>query len=154
MTDTPKFIADAKILKVGSYTDADGQELGLIFGFAMICKVRQDDGTFADYVDTDGDEFPEGAMLEASTDFAKSKRVACTMHERDANDNPVQDGGVIHHFPLTEDIAKALGIDTPLTGLLIALQPDDPETLEKARRGEYTGFSIGGEALQIEDVTE
>lgn len=133
---TTKFQVDAQILKVST-------ELGLIFGFAVICKI---DGE--DYYDTDGDHFTERGMLHASTDFAKSERVACTMHARDAAGQPVQDGGVIHQFPLTTEIAKALDIQTRMTGLLVALAPDDPETLEKARRGEFTGFSIGGEVLE------
>lgn len=133
---TKQFQANAQILKVST-------ELGLIFGFAMICKI---DGE--DYYDTDGDHFTENGMLFASTDFAKSERVACTMHARDGNGQPVQDGGVIHQFPLTTEIAKALDIQTRMTGLLVALAPDDPETLEKAKNGEFTGFSIGGEVLE------
>ncbi len=142
------FRADAQILKVST-------ELGLIFGFAMICKVRDENGDFVDFFDGDepNDHFTEDGMLEASTDFAVTKRVACDMHARDPETGqPVQDGGVIHHFPLTSEIAKALGIDTPVTGLLVALRPDNPETLEKARRGEYTGFSIGGEVLESEEA--
>ena len=140
------FKTQAQILKADT-------SLGLIFGFAMICKVRQDDGTFAEFWDGDkpNDHFPEQGMLEASTEFAKSKRVACSMHARDANQQPVPDGGVVHHFPLTEAIAKALGIDTPYTGLLIALAPDNPESLEKAADGTYTGFSIGGEVIEADD---
>lgn len=140
-----EFRTDAQILKVST-------ELGLIFGFAMICKVRDDQGNFVPFNDTDNDQFDEVGMLEASTEFAMTKRVACDMHARDKDDKPVQDGGVIHHFPLTEEIAKALGIITPVTGLLIALRPDNPETLEKARTGEYTGFSIGGEVIEAEEV--
>lgn len=130
--------ADARILKVST-------ELGLIFGFAVICKV---DGE--EFYDHDNEHITEQAMLEAATDFAKSARVACTMHKRDPDGNPVPDGGVIHTFPLTTEIAAALGITTKMTGLLVALAPEDPETLEKARRGEYTGFSIGGEILDAE----
>ena len=136
---TNEFRTDAQILKVNS-------ELGLIFGFAMICKV---DGE--DFYDDDNEHTTEQCMLEASTEFAKSKRVACDMHARDEHGAPVQDGGVIHHFPLTSEIAKALGITTPVTGLLVALAPDNPETLEKARRGEYTGFSIGGSIIEFEE---
>ncbi len=134
-----KFQADAQILKVS-------EELGLIFGFAMICKI---DGE--DYYDTDGDHFTERGMLEASTEFAKV-RVACTMHARDGAGQPVQDGGVIHQFPLTTEIAKALEIETRMTGLLIALAPDNPETMEKAKNGDFTGFSIGGEVLEATEV--
>lgn len=133
MTD---FRTDATILKVST-------ELGLIFGFAMICKV---DGE--DYYDTDGDHFTEQSMLEASTDFAKSDRVACVMHARDGNGVPIQGGVAIHHFPLTTEIAKALGIETKMTGLLMAIAPDDDETLEKARDGTFTGFSIAGAVLE------
>lgn len=136
----PPITKDAQILKVDA-------ELGLIFGFACICKV---DGE--DFWDSDNEHYPEDAMLRDSTEFAKSSRVACTMHARDADGEPVQDGGVIHTFPLTTEIAKALEIETRRTGLLVALAPDDPETLEKARQGVFTGFSIGGDILDAEYV--
>lgn len=136
---TNQFRADAQILKVST-------EMGLIFGFALICK---DNGE--DYYDTDGDHFTEQGMLEASTDFAKSERMACSMHARDEGGAPIQDGGVVHHFPLTTEIAKALGIQTRYTGLLIALAPDNPETLEKARNGDFTGFSIAGDVIEATD---
>jgi hypothetical protein len=140
-----EFRTDAQILKVNA-------ELGLIFGFAMICKVRDENGNLVPYNDTDDDQFDEVGMLEAITKFAVTKRVACSMHARDEDGEPVQDGGVIHHFPLTSEIAKALDIITPMTGLLVALKPDNPETLEKARRGEFTGFSIGGEVIEAEEA--
>jgi len=132
------FQTETTILKVST-------ELGLIFGFAAICKV---DGV--DFVDSDNEHYPEEAMLADTTEFAKSRRVACTMHARDANGNPVEDGGVVHTFPLTTEIAKALDIQTRVTGLLVALAPDDPATIEKARRGEFTGFSIGGAVIDAE----
>lgn len=131
---------DAQIIKVSS-------ELGLIFGFAVICKV---DGE--DFWDSDDEHYPEESMLADSTEFAKNSRIACTMHARDSEGQPVQDGGVVHTFPLTTEIAKALGIETRRTGLLIALAPDDEETLEKARSGFFTGFSIGGDILDSEYV--
>ena len=137
------FRSDSQILKVST-------ELGLIFGFAAICKVRGEDGEFVDFYDSDNEHWPEEDMLAATTEFAKSKRVACTMHARDSEGAPIQDGGVIHTFPLTVEIAKALGIQTSQTGLLVALAPDDPATLEKARNGEFTGFSIGGAIIESE----
>jgi len=136
---TDKFRADAQILKVAP-------ELGLIFGWAVVCKV---DGEY--FYDSDNEAVTEQCMLEFSTEFAKSKRTACAMHARDATGQPVPDGGVIHTFPLTTEIAAALDITTKRTGLLVALAPDDPETLEKARRGEYTGFSIGGSIIEFEE---
>lgn len=142
MTDAD-FKTRAQILKVNT-------RLGLIFGFAMICKSGDD----AEFWDSDEDHFTEEGMLEAATEFAMTKRVACAMHARDENRRPVPDGGVIHHFPLTSDIAKALGITTPHYGLLVALKPDSPESLEKAANGEYTGFSIGGEVIESEYADE
>lgn len=133
------FTTDATILKVD-------ESLGLIFGFSMICKV---DGE--DFYDSDDEHFTEEAMLKATTDFAKSDRVACVMHERDGEGEPVPDGVAVHSFPLTTEIAKALDIQTARTGWLIAVAPDNPETLAKARSGEYTGFSIGGVILEAID---
>jgi len=130
---------DCQILKVST-------ELGLIFGWAAICT---QDG--ADFWDSDGEHYPEQSMLGDATEFAKV-RVACTMHQRNAAGNPVQTGGIVHMFPMTGEIAKSLGIETRITGLLIAMQPDNPEDLEKAKNGEYTGFSIGGDIIDAEYV--
>lgn len=120
--------------------------LGLVFGFAIICKK---DGE--DYYDLHDDHAPEESMLEAATDFMLKSRVAGDMHERDDEDNPVAAGNVVFAFPLTTDIAKSLNITTNTTGLLIAMKPDDPKVLEKFKSGEYTGFSIGGSYVENED---
>jgi len=133
------FQADTQILKVDD-------DRGLIFGFAVVCKVAGED-----FYDLDNEHITEDAMFDAANDFAASERVSCKMHERDASGAPVKDGGVLHTFPLTTEIAKALGIQTEKTGLLVALKPDNQETLDKARSGEYTGFSIGGSIIEVED---
>lgn len=127
-------------------------KLGLIFGFAMITKARNAQGDLVPFNDDDDDQFTDQGMLEACTDFAKSSRVACTMHARDAAEQPIQDGGVIHHFPLTEEIAKALDIVAPVAGLLVALAPDNPDTVARAERGDFTGFSIGGKIIEAEHI--
>ena len=123
-----------------SFTKVDG-DLGLILGFAIICK---QDGQ--PYYDTQGDYIPEGAMLEAATEFMQNSRVAKEMHEGD------EKGQVVFAFPLTEDIAKAFEIETPRTGLMVAIKPEDPEILEKFKNGDYTGFSIGGVRVEDEPV--
>lgn len=112
------------------------ESLGLVFGFAIICK---EDGE--PHFDLQADHIPEHVMLKGSTDFMKSDRVAKEMHRGD------QVGEIVFAFPLTTDIAKSLDIQTKRTGLLIAMQPDDPEVLRKFANGEYTGFSIGGTAV-------
>lgn len=124
----------AEVLKVD-----DG--LGLVFGWAIVCK---QDG--ADYWDLQGDCIPEDAMLAATTDFMANSRVSKEMHTGDAA------GSVVFAFPLTEDIAKAFGVETKTTGLMIAVKPHDAATLAKFRDGTYTGFSIGGFRVTDEEV--
>lgn len=121
------------------------EELGLVFGFAVICKQHGED-----YYDTQEDHVTEPALLEAATDFAKSQRVSTDLHAR-VDGSPVQDGQVVFLFPLISDIAKALDITTPMTGLLIGMQPS-PEVLAKFKDGTYTGFSIGGRRIDDEEV--
>jgi len=123
-------------------------ELGLVFGWAICCTI---DGQA--YFDTQGDHIPEDAMLKAATDFMLHSRVACDMHEREpGSDIPVENGTVVFCFPVTSDIAKAMGWITRQTGLAIAMKPDDPEILQKYRTGEYTGFSMGGDRVNDEEV--
>jgi Putative phage serine protease XkdF len=112
--------------------------LGLVFGYAIICKR---DGS--DYFDLQDDHIPEDAMLKAAADFMLHSRMSKDMHEGD------QDGHIVFAFPLTTDIAKALGIVTKDTGLLIAMKPS-AEVLAKFKDGTYTGFSIGGSRLKDE----
>lgn len=117
------------------------RSLGLVFGFAVVSKV---DGK--PFFDLQGDHVPEEAILEASTAYAIGKRDAKDEHRTSA-------GTVVHTFPLTTDIAKALGIQTSKTGLLIAMKPSE-DVFAKFVSGEYTGFSIGGERVEDEEVVE
>jgi len=112
------------------------ESLGLVFGFAIICKEEGED-----HFDHQADHIPESVMLKGSLDFAKSGRVAKEMHEGD------QIGDITFMFPLTTEIASSLDIVTKRTGLLIAMQPESTEVLQKFASGEYTGFSIGGTAV-------
>lgn len=117
--------------------------LGLVFGWAIICK---QDGK--DYVDAHDNHVPEDAMVEATTDFMKNSRVHGDMHERGTTAR-MPAGAVVHSFPLTTEIAKAMGIETKQTGWMVATAPD-PAMLKKFKTGEYTGFSIGGEHIEID----
>jgi hypothetical protein len=75
------------------------------------------------------------------------------MHTRDDAGEVVADGGVVFSFPLTEDIAKSLGIACDRTGWLVALRPS-AAVLAKFESGEYRGFSIGGTRVKDEDARE
>lgn len=127
------FTGKAQLVKVDS-------NLGLVFGFAIVSTL---DGS--PYFDSQGDHIPEDAMLKAATDFMEHSRIAKEMHAGD------QKGSVVFAFPLTADIAKALGIETKQTGLLIAMKPNE-DVLGKFKDGTYSGFSIGGSYGEMEAV--
>ena len=118
-------------------------ELGLVFGWAIICKQNGEE-----YFDTQGDHIPEDAMLDAATDFMLNSRVAKDMHRPDGE----LPGSVVFTFPMTAEVAKSFGIETDKTGLMIAMKPDSEEILNKFRTGEYTGFSIGGSRIEDEEA--
>lgn len=112
--------------------------LGLVMGYAIICKQAGEP-----YFDLHGDYITEEAMLKAALDFMENSQVAKEMHSGD------KAGSVVFAWPMTTDIAKAFGLDTEKTGLMIAVRPEK-EMLAKFRDGTYTGFSIGGWWLKEE----
>jgi len=128
-----KQLSTSSILKV----DAD---LGLVFGYAIVCMEKGEP-----HFDLQGDHIPEATMLKAALDFAENSQIAKDMHGH-GDYGHKQVGSVPFLFPLTMDIAKALGFDIEKSGLLIAMKPSEDAILQKFKSGEYTGFSIGGDA--------
>ena len=119
------------------------EDLGLVFGYAIICKK---DGE--DYFDRQGDHIPEDAMLEASLDFMRHSRIADEMHKND------EMGTIVYSMPVTEEIADSLGWgEIKKTGWAVAVYPNE-EMLKKIRKGELTAFSIGGVRIEDEEVEE
>lgn len=145
--ETRKFETSAEVVKVD-------ESLGLVMGFAIICKENGEK-----YHDVQGDHISEADMLKSATEFMLNSRAAGEMHRDEngkiaAGDRVVKRGTIVFAFPLTTDIAKAFEIETPRTGLMIALKPGDDEMLQKFRDGTYTGFSISGKAKrqEVEDA--
>lgn len=124
---TQQWESQAEVIKVD-------KSLGIVFGWAMVSKQNGED-----YFDVQGDHIPEDAMLKASADFMEHSRALGDMHKED------EGGSIVFAFPMTEDIAKAFGITTKTTGLMIGVKPLRKSTLEKFSDGTYTGFSIGGQ---------
>lgn len=114
----------------------------IVYGWGSICKVRDAAGNMVDYWDTDDENFPEDVTEKAWRDFMLNSRNMDVMHD----EKPM--GKVVYAMPMLEDIAAAFGILECLdrTGVMVGVQIDDPEILEKFRSGEYSGFSIGGYA--------
>ena len=136
-----EFVSKTNVCKVD-------ESLGLVFGYAMVCKIGGED-----HFDTQGDHIPEDTMLKVLKKFMDRDDFAGDMHTRDAEGNPVREGKILFAFPMTTDIAKALGITVQQTGAIIAMKPDSPEILAKFVSGERTGFSIGGSNPVYEDAT-
>lgn len=131
MADKHNFVEFAKV----------DEDLGLVMGFAIICKVEGEK-----YFDKQDDHIPEESMLEAATDFMVNSRKALEMHAGGAI------GSVVFAFPLTTEIAKAFQIETKQTGLMIAMRPESDDVLQKFKDGTYTGFSMGGKYLENESA--
>lgn len=127
------------------------KSLGLVFGWAIVCK--KDGHDYYDLnVDQAGDHegqlvpehVTEDAMLKASVGFAEGARAGNEMHEGD------DVGQYPFVFPITEDIAKAMGLETKTTGLMVAYKPP-PDVFAKFLDGTYRGFSIEGRRLAWEN---
>lgn len=102
----------------------------LVFGFAVVCK---EDGK--PYRDSDGSHIPEGVMFDGALDWAHGVKPADAMHDgKEIGSHPFL-------FPLTTEVAKALGIETKRTGLLVGQQVD-LETFKRFESGELKGFSV------------
>jgi len=136
-----EFRTEAQVYKVD-------EELGLVFGFGIVSMQNGEP-----YFDKQGDHIPEEAMLEAAADFMLNSRMTTDMHQKDDDGNASADGDVVFAFPLTSEVAKAFEIETPRTGLMVAIKPS-PDVLAKFKEGKYTGFSIGGTRIEDEEVSE
>jgi hypothetical protein len=119
------------------------KSLGLVFGWAIICK---EDGK--DHFDTQGDHIPESTMMKAALDFMENARTAKEMHRGEAK------GEIVFAYTLDTETIKALGMTSKFTGLAIGYRPSSEEILEKFRDGTYTGFSIGGQVDESHDVED
>lgn len=128
------------------------EDLGLVFGWAIVCKIDGED--YYDLnIDAEGtfkgqrvpEHITEDAMLKATVDFMSGARPGNEMHA-----GPDK-GTFVCAWPMTTDIAKAMGITTAKTGLMVAYKPP-ADVLAKFKSGEYTGFSIEGARLNAEET--
>lgn len=150
-----------RILKVNDNLNVS-QEHGLVFGYAIVCKIRNADGVLEDYfdlnVDTEGphkneavpEQVTENAMFKASVDAAET---GVHMPGNDMHAGP-DVGSYYFMFPVTEEIADSLGWKVEKTGLVVGYHPANEEVLAKFKNGTYTGFSIEGARVEYEEIEE
>lgn len=111
-------------------------ELGLVFCWAFTSKSKGDD-----YYDLHGDCIEEGDIVRVAADFMEGARAVDQMHDRE------QTGQVVFAMPMTAEVAKAFGVTTDTTGLMIAIKPG-AEAYAKFKSGDYTGVSIDGVGIR------
>jgi hypothetical protein len=109
-------------------------ELGLAFFWAF--TTTNADGS--DHFDLQGDNIGEDFVKAAMEFMTEHKGAVDEMH-----DGVPTAGRVVFAMPMTPDIAKAYGLVTKQSGLMIAIKPT-ADQLAKLKTGEYTGVSIAG----------
>lgn len=110
-------------------------ELGLAFFWAFTST--NPDGT--DHHDLHGDAvLADNAMIKAAAEFMEKGGAVDEMHDEDP------DGGrVVFAMPMTPEIAKAFGVTTKTSGLMIAIKPS-VDAMAKLKDGTYRAVSIAG----------
>jgi cation transport regulator ChaB len=109
----------------------------LAFGWAYVSTVNGE-------ISLDhSDEFIRPDQIaKAATNFMLSMRTAKAMHSGG------KIGEVVHSMPLTNEIAKALGIQSDREGWLVAIKVYDDQVWQDVKSGKLSAFSIGGRALK------
>ncbi len=92
----------------------------------------------AQVVDTQDDGISPGEMVRFTTEFMMDQRIGKTNHAGEPTHM------VVHSMPLTYELAKAFGIETPDEGWLVGVYIHDQNTLAAVQAGELAAFSIGG----------
>ncbi len=109
----------------------------LAFGWAYVSTVKGEVS-----LDHSGEFIRPELLAKAATNFMLSMRTAKRMHSGESI------GEVIHSMPLTNDVAKALGIQSDREGWIIAIRVNDDQVWKDVKSGKLSAFSIGGRALK------
>jgi len=109
----------------------------LAFGWAYVSTVK---GELS--LDHSGEFIRPDQIAKAATNFMLSTRTAKAMHTGE------KIGEIVHSMPLTNDIAKALGIQSDREGWIIAMKVYDDQVWQDVKSGKLAAFSIGGRALK------
>lgn len=109
----------------------------LCFGWAYVSTVNGEVS-----LDHSGEFIRPDQIAKAATNFMLSMRTAKAMHTGE------KIGEVVHSMPLTNDIAKALGIQSDREGWMVAVKVYDDQVWQDVKSGKLAAFSIGGRALK------
>lgn len=122
------------VLKVSSVD----MENHLVFGWAYVSK--KDGEQTLDHSNT----FVKIESIEkAAYDYAMNYRVGGEMHKKEV-------AVMVESMVFSADKQKTLGIDLGLEGWWIGMYVPDDGVMKKINSGEYSAFSIGGTAVEVE----
>ena len=107
----------------------------VVYGWAYVSTV---DGKLSK--DRSGEVVRPETIVKSATRFMLDVRASKFMHMGD----PV--GVVVHSLPVTDEIAKALGIQTDRQGWIVGIKVFQDEVWEMVKSGALSAFSIGGRA--------
>jgi len=135
--------SDTTVTELTNKIQVEGQilkqldEERLAFGWAYVSTVK---GEFS--LDHSGEFIRPEQLAKAATNFMLSMRTAKSMHTGESI------GEVVHSMPLTNDIAKALGIQSDREGWVVAVKVYNDQVWQDVKSGKLAAFSIGGRALK------
>lgn len=125
-----------KVKIEGQILKQDSEER-LVYGWAY---VSTDKGELS--LDHSGEFVRPDQIAKAATNFMLTMRTAKAMHSGG------KIGEVVHSMPLTNEISKALGIQSDREGWLVAIKVYDDQVWQDVKSGKLAAFSIGGKALK------
>lgn len=132
VTDMEKADMSEDVTKTADILKVD-TERRIAWGWASVSTLKGELVT-----DLQGDTITPQEMEKMADRFMASARTAKAMHEGD------QIGEVLHSFPITNEIAKAFGMETDREGWIIGMKIHDDTVWQGFKDGTYKAFSIGG----------
>ena len=132
VTDMEKADMTEDVTKTADILKVD-TERRIAWGWASVSTMKGELVT-----DLQGDTITPQEMEKMADRFMASARTAKAMHQGD------QIGEVLHSFPITNEIAKAFGMETDREGWLIGMKIHDDAVWQGFKDGTYKAFSIGG----------
>jgi cation transport regulator ChaB len=126
MDNDAQYSSSVKIIKMDD-------EQRVVWGWASVAT-ENGDAVF----DVHGDHIPMTELTKASIDFMENVRVGKSLHQG------AQTSSVIGCLPLSQELAKALGIETTREGLIMGFRVQDDATWGLIKSGELPALSIGG----------
>jgi len=121
-----EYTGDGKILKFDD-------EQRMFYGWASVVTKNG-----IPVVDRQGDTIEASTLEKAATRFMFDVRVGKVMHEGEKKVT------FVHSFPVTKEIAGALGISSDCEGWIVGGYVHDDETWELVKSGKLPALSIGG----------